>query len=511
MKENNKKGKVFLIGAGPGDEGLLTLRGAEYLRICDVVVYDYLSNKNLLKMARTEAELIYVGKQASAHTFSQVAINQLLIEKANEGKKVARFKGGDPFVFGRGGEEAIALKNAGIEFEVVPGITAGIAALAYAGIPLTHRGVATSAGFITGHEMAGKDTSDINWEKISGLDTIVFYMGVKNLPTIVEKLKTAGRSGDTPAALVHWGTTNQQMTVTGTLNNIVYEVNKKEINPPALIIVGDVVKLRSQLQWFETKPLFGKKIVVTRSRAQASALSEKLRHHGAEVIEMPTIDICPLTDQNLMDSEIRKLGKYNWMVFTSINSVDIFMERLFKSEQDVRAISHLKFAAIGKETAKRLSTYGIIADLIPDRFTSIGVVEEFGKIQPAIKGKHFLIPGSLIARDVIPEGLKELGAHVTTVVIYENRTPEYSADTIDEIFRKNPDLVTFTSSSTVNNLAAILKNTGQEKYIKTIKGASIGPITSETAAEQGVKIILEAEEHTISCLVHTILKTMSGA
>ncbi|NPE31578.1 uroporphyrinogen-III C-methyltransferase [Methanococcoides sp. SA1] len=506
MKTKNEIGTVYLIGAGPGDEGLLTLRGAEYLQTADVIVYDYLCNAALLKMAGNDAELIYVGKQASAHTLSQDGINQLLVSKALEGKNVARLKGGDPFVFGRGGEEALALKEAGVEFEIVPGITAGIAASAYAGIPFTHRGIATTAGFVTGHEMEGKEKSDLDWENINGLDTLVFYMGVKNLPVIVEKLKSAGRAGDTPAALVRWGTRSNQETVTGTLNTIVAEVEKARLKPPALIIVGDVVKLRSQLRWFDKKPLFGKKIVVTRSRTQASVLSEKLKRAGAEVIELPTIEIHPIKDQSPIDKEIAELEKYDWMVFTSVNSVHIFMERLFDSGKDVRALYLLKLAVIGRETAEKLRQYGLNADLMPERFTSFGVIEEFQNRSCSLRGRQILIPGSLIAKDVIPRGLEKLGADVKTVAIYENKLPDYTVDEIDEIFETMPDLITFTSSSTVNNLVDILSGLGRKEYIRQIKGASIGPITTETAVERGITLAFEAKEHNISCLVDEILQ-----
>ena len=508
-KDDHNPGMVYLVGAGPGDEGLLTLRGAEYLKTADVVVYDYLCNEALLKMARNDAEIIYVGKQASAHTLSQDGINQLLVDKAKDGKNVARLKGGDPFVFGRGGEEALFLRESGIDFEIVPGITAGIAASAYAGIPFTHRGIATTAGFITGHEMAGKEKSDIDWENINGLDTLVFYMGVKNLPLIAEKLKSVGRSGDTPAALVRWGTRSNQVTVTGTLDTIVDEVGKAGLKPPALIIVGEVVKLRSKLQWFDKKPLFGKKIVVTRSRTQASSLSEKLKRAGAYVVELPTIEILPIEDQSSIDKEITELEKYDWMVFTSVNSVDIFMDRLFEASKDVRSLYLLKLATIGRETANKLREYGLNTDLMPERFTSYAVVEEFQKRSCSLKGKHILIPGSLIAKDVIPLGLENLGADVKTVAIYENNLPDYTVEKIDEIFMDSPDLVTFTSSSTVNNLVDILERANRKEYIEKIKGASIGPITSETAAERGIELAFEAEEHTINCLVDEILKYMS--
>jgi len=506
MKSNNESGTVYLIGAGPGDEGLLTLRGAEYLQSADVVVYDYLCNEALLNMAKPGAERIYVGKQAAAHTLSQDEINQLLVDQALEGKNVARMKGGDPFVFGRGGEEALFLRESSIDFEIVPGITAGIAASAYAGIPFTHRGIATTAGFVTGHEMAGKEKSDIDWENISGLHTLVFYMGVGNLPVIVKKLKDVGRSGETPAALVRWGTRANQETVTGTLDTIVDLVEEARLKPPALIIVGEVVNLRKDLRWFDKRPLFGKRIVVTRSRTQTSSLAEKLKRAGAEVIELPTIDIQPLEDQSHIDKEISEIEKYDGLIFTSVNSVDIFMERLFASDRDVRALYMTRIIVIGGETSRRLLHYGLKADLIPKQFTSQGVVEVIKQCGKCSNGKHVLIPGSLISGNIIAEGLKELGTKVEMVAIYKNNKPEYTAEKIDAIFEELPDLVTFTSSSTVNNLVEILEGCGRSQYVKKIKGASIGPMTSRTAAERNIELVIEAETHTIDCLVDGILE-----
>ncbi|MCK5200298.1 MAG: uroporphyrinogen-III C-methyltransferase, partial [Spirochaetales bacterium] len=382
----NTKGKVYLIGAGPGDIGLLTIRGAEYLSSADVVIYDYLSNDLLLSMARNDSEQIYVGKKASNHTLAQEDINSLLVKKAREGKSVARLKGGDPYVFGRGGEEALALSDAGIEFEVVPGITAGIAAAAYAGIPFTHRGITSTAGFITGHEMDGKDESGIDWRSIAGLGTLVFYMGVRNLPVIVSNLKKEGRSGSTPAAIVQWGTMTSQRSAEGTLDTIVDVVKKENISTPALIIIVDVVRLRSRLNWFEKKPLFGKKIIVTRSRAQASGLSKELRELGAEVIEFPTIEISLIPDNSNLDRAIDSISVYSWIIFTSVNSVDIFFKKVM-SKKDVRILAGIKIAVIGSATAMSLSEYGIKADIIPEQFTSEGILKELESNKVELKGK----------------------------------------------------------------------------------------------------------------------------
>lgn len=504
LNNSGLKGKVYLIGAGPGDIGLLTLKGAEYLSSADVVVYDYLSNDSLLSMARNDCEYIYVGKKASSHTLSQEDINSLLIEKACEGKSVARLKGGDPYVFGRGGEEALALSDAGIEFEVVPGITAGIAAAAYAGIPFTHRGITSTAGFITGHEMDGKEKSGIDWHSIAGLGTLVFYMGVKNLPVIVSNLKKEGRSGTTPAAIVQWGTMASQKSAEGTLDTIVDVVEKEKISTPALIIIGDVVHLRSKLNWFEKKPLFGKKIIVTRSRSQASGLSKDLRGLGADVIEFPTIEIFPIPDNSNLDRAIKSISDYSWIIFTSVNSVDIFFNEVM-CVKDARILAGIKIAVIGSATGMSLSKYGIKADLMPEQFTSEGIVKALENHKADLTDKKVLIPGSLIARDLLPVSLSAMGALVDTVPVYENKTPEYTTEYIDSIFDNNLYLCTFTSSSTVTNLIKILKNNNRSKYISRINGASIGPVTSETAKEAGINISIEAGTHTISALVLEIV------
>jgi uroporphyrinogen III methyltransferase/synthase len=506
MNLNNRglNGKVYLIGAGPGDVGLLTLKGAEYLSSADVIVYDYLSSNSLLSMSKDDSEHIYVGKKASDHTLTQEVINNLLVEKAREGKYVARLKGGDPYVFGRGGEEALALSDAGIEFEVVPGVTAGIAAAAYAGIPFTHRGITSTAGFITGHEMDGKNESSIDWESIAGLGTLVFYMGVRNLPVIVSNLKKEGRSGTTPAAIVQWGTLTSQRSAEGTLDTIVDVVRQKKISTPALIVIGDVVNLRSKLNWFEKKPLFGKKIIVTRSRAQASSLSKELRELGAEVIEFPTIEISLIPDNSNLDRAIDSVSDYSWIIFTSVNSVEIFFKRVM-SIKDARILAGIKIAVIGSATAMSLNEYGIKADIIPEQFTSEGIVKALESYKAELKGKKVLIPGSLIARDLLPVSLTAMGALVEAVPVYENKTPEYTAEYIDSIFDKNLYLCTFTSSSTVTNFIDILKVNNRNKYISKINGASIGPVTSKTAKEAGINLSIEAGVHTIPSLVSEIV------
>lgn len=505
-----KKGKVYLIGAGPGDADLITVKGLEYLKIADVVVYDYLTNEELLKHCKADTEKIYAGKKASEHTLSQTEINELLVEKARQGLIVVRLKGGDPFIFGRGSEEAMELKNNNVEFEIIPGITAGIAAPSYAGIPITHRGYASSIAFITGHEDPSKIESDINWDKIAtGIGTLVFYMGVANLAIIVSKLKEFGRTGNTPVALIRWGTRCFQQTITGDLDTIVKIAEENNFQPPAIIVVGEVVRLREKLKWFDIKPLFGKRIIVTRSRKQSSDLCKSLKNLGADVIEFPTIDIIPVKNFNMLDDSINNIGTFSWIIFTSVNGVEIFFKRLFESNYDSRILKNIKVAVIGTETGKALKQYGIIPDLIPATFTSEGTVEAFRHIKDEVKEKKILLPCSAIARDIIPSELEKLGAIVKIVPIYENVIPEYSEENINSYFEHEFHLVTFTSSSTVLNLIEIFKKHKKEHLISTIKGASIGPVTTNTAKNNGINIVVEAKTQTIEGLTSSIIEYFS--
>ncbi|MBF0259235.1 MAG: uroporphyrinogen-III C-methyltransferase, partial [Desulfamplus sp.] len=358
---NTQKGKVYLIGAGPGDPGLITVRGMECIKKADVVVYDYLAAPALLKYARKDAQIIYVGKKGGDHTMSQDKISELLADKGRMGLVVARLKGGDPFIFGRGGEEAEALIEAGVDFEVVPGVTSAIAASAYAGIPLTHRDYTSSVSLITGHEDPLKDETNINWDSLakSG-STLVFFMGVKNLPNIRDNLVKNGKSPDTPVALIRWGTTPEQQTVTGTLSNIVEKVAEAKLKPPAIIVVGEVVSLREKMQWFEKRPFHGKRIVVTRARAQSSGLIATLTELGATCIEIPTIKVVPPSDNTPLEKAIANIKNYDWIVFTSVNGVKFFFDTLFKIGRDVRDMGHLKCACIGPVTKEELFTHGIV-------------------------------------------------------------------------------------------------------------------------------------------------------
>jgi uroporphyrinogen III methyltransferase/synthase len=388
---NDTNGKVYLVGAGPGDPELITAKGLRCIAEADVLIYDYLAAKALLHHARNDCERIYVGKKGGDHTLSQDGINRLIADKARDGKIVTRLKGGDPFIFGRGGEEAEILEQAGIAFEIVPGVTSAIAAPAYAGIPLTHRQYTSTVAFITGHEDPTKNESNIDWQALAtGIGTLVFLMGVKNLPNIVEQLHKHGRASHTPVALVRWGTTTRQQTVTGTLENIVQRANEAGLKAPAIIVVGEVVGLRDTLQWFEKRPLLGKRIVVTRARAQASDLVQRLSLLGAECIECPTIEVVAPDSWQALDRALEKLSTYQWLVFTSVNGVQFFFDRLFKNGLDTRALGHLKTAAIGPVTAQRMRSLGLNTDIMPESYRAESVVEAFSK--QAIKGAKVLLP-----------------------------------------------------------------------------------------------------------------------
>ncbi len=513
QEKQNDVNKIYLIGAGPGDEGLITVKGVECLKKSDVVVYDYLVNKELLNFCSEECEKIYVGKKANQHTKSQTEINELLVNNAKNGKIVSRLKGGDPFIFGRGGEEALELANNNIEFEIVPGVTAGVAAAAYAGIPLTHRGIASNVSFITGHEMAGKLKADINWQVLAkDTGTLVFYMGVKNLPVITSKLIEYGKSPDTPAALIRWGTLQTQETLTGKLENIAQKVQDAAFKSPALIIVGEVVGLRDKLQWFDReldrgsdkKPLFGKKILITRSRSQASELSKQLKHLGAEVIEFPTIKIKEVSDFSLIDKLLTELNSFSRIIFTSANAVQIFFKRLLRLNLDSRSLKGIKIVVIGKGTENCILEYGIIPDLIPEKYTSEGIIQALKELKADYSNERILIPGSSISRDYLPEQLKILGAKVIKADLYDTLETEYSSEAIESVFLKLPDIVTFTSSSTVTNFVSILKKKKMNDYLNKLSGASIGPITTKTAKKLGINIKLEAVSHTIPGLVDSI-------
>lgn len=516
---------VYLIGAGPGDPGLMTLKGLQCLERADVVVYDYLANPKFLSSARPDAELIYVGKKGWSAHMTQPEINELLVAKASEGggKIVARLKGGDPFVFGRGGEEALRLHEAGIPFEIVPGVSSGFAAPAYAGIPVTHRGITADMAFVTGHEDPTKEMSDVNWEKLAtAVGTICFFMGIKNLPEISSRLVEFGRSADTPVALVRWGTTPRQEVLTGTLADIAQKAAAAGFSAPAITVVGDVVGLRDELRWFEDKPLFGRTVVVTRSRAQASALTDRLEDLGAEVLEFPTIDTVEPDDWAPADDGIRNLEKYDWVVFTSVNGVDAFFDRLVVHDMDGRALAGARVAAIGPATADRCTERGIRPDYVPAEYRAEGILEGFC-VRGVGEGTNVLIPRALEAREVLPDTLRERGAMVDVVPVYRTVTGRGESSVVERLAEGTVDAVTFTSSSTVKNfvtlaeegLAAAGAAEGAEEappaagtsvadVMADVLVASIGPITSDTARDLGLQVGVEAAQYTIPGLVQAL-------
>ncbi len=497
--------KVYLVGAGPGDPGLLTLKGAAALSRADVVIYDYLSDPALLAHAPTTAEKIYVGKSASQHTLEQDEINALIVKKGLQGKTVVRLKGGDPFVFGRGGEECEALTQAGIPYEVVPGVTSGIAAPAYAGIPVTHRKIASSVAFITGNEDPQKPSKAIRWEHLAhGVDTLVFYMGVANLTAITNELIKQGKPANTPVAVIRWGTKPGQTTVIGTLKTIVEAVKQAGMRPPAITVVGQVVSLRQTLEWFEKRPLFGKRIINTRTRSQASELSIRLAEAGAETIEMPTIEIEPAGKGGALDREINNVDKYDWVVFTSPNAVAVFFNRLMGKSADVRALGNVRVASIGPGTTAAIEAYRIKVDCTATEAVAEGLVRSLKRFGPW-KGRRVLLPRAHNARDVLPRALGSWGAKVTVVNAYRTIRPR-SADhsVLDAVRNGAYDLVTFSSSSTFDNFASMFNKQEFARIGPTLKAASIGPVTSAALRARGITPLLEAGEHTIAGLVRAI-------
>jgi uroporphyrinogen III methyltransferase/synthase len=509
-----KLGKVYLVGAGPGDPGLITVRGKRLLEKAEVVVYDYLANKKLLRHAPVDAEMIYVGKKGGVkHTFTQEEINQILVDHALAGKTVIRLKGGDPFIFGRGGEEVEKLYEAGCPFEVVPGVTSATAAATYAGIPITHRDYTASVAFVTGHEDPTKETSNIDWSKLAtGAGTLVIYMGIKNLPIIVKNLIKHGRDPKTPVAVVRWASTPEQRSVVGTLDTITDVVQKAGIKPPALIIVGEVVKLRETIDWYEKRPLFSKKIMVTRTREQASDLVAGLEEFGANCLEYSTIRIKSVESYDILDSELERLDEYHWILFTSLNAVKHFFKRLYAKGMDARDLKGPDIAAVGKSTADLLLRYGVNADLIPSTYTGEGLAESL--LDQGVEGRNILIPRGLHGREILPETLRGAGAQVTIAPVYQNCPVEGDRERlIAELKEGAVDMITFTSSSTVRNFLAMLNMENQKQLQEILSGvkiAAIGPITSKTVTDSGLRVDVQPEEFTITDMIRSIVAYYSG-
>jgi uroporphyrinogen III methyltransferase/synthase len=497
-------GKVFLVGAGPGDLKLITLKGLECIQAADTIIYDNLINKNLLHFARKGAEIVYVGKEAGRHAMPQDDINALLAQKGKKKSVVVRLKGGDPFIFGRGAEEAEYLVEHTIDFEIVPGVTSAISVPAYAGIPLTHRDYASTVAFITGHEDEKKTGSTIKWHELAiGPDTLVFLMGIKNLKTIKERLIKEGRNPHTPVCIVTSGTLPEQRVVTGTLEKIDAIAQRENIKPPGIIIVGDVVRLREKLTWYEQKPFFGKTIAITRAAKQSKKFGEILTEKGARVLYIPTIEITAIEPNKILQKAISNISDYFAIIFTSVNSVSIFFNNLTETGRDTRALHDIKIIPIGQATATLLKMKGITPDFIPQSFTSEGIVEIIKKLK--IKGSRFLLPRAEGGRDVLTEFIKNQDGICDVIPIYKTTLPKKGASLTEK-----PDVVTFTSSSTVDNFIAIY---GKQILKKTLI-ASIGPVTSETLRRHNIPIHIEAAQYDIPGLIEAIetyfMKERSG-
>lgn len=507
MTKPRRPGKVYLVGAGPGDPGLLTLKGKECLEAADVVLYDYLANPVLLQYAPASAQCIYVGRRGRGQYQDQADINRLLIECAKEGNVVVRLKGGDPFIFGRGGEEAEAVAAGGVDLEIVPGVTAAVAVPAYAGIPVTHRTFASTVTFVTGHEDPTKLGTQLEWPKLaSSSGTLVFMMGMKNLPSIVRQLLSEGRSPDTPVAAIRWGSKADQQTIVGTLVDIVAKTETAQLEPPTVIVVGEVVRLRGQLNWFESKPLFGKRIVLTRAREQAREFSQLLAAYGAEPVEVPTIQIVPPASWQAIDSAVTHLSTYQWLIFTSVNGVKPFMDRLHSAGKDARALGNLRLCAIGPRTAQELGVYGLTPDIIPTEFQAEGVIAALTHV--GIRGNHILIPRAEVAREILPDQLRELGATVEVIPVYRTIVPAVDvASLMQQLQDGQVAVVTFTSSSTVRNFMELLG--GRDRVRPLLAGtvvACIGTITARTAEEYGVTVTVMPAENTVPALADAIVR-----
>ncbi|MFA6384310.1 MAG: uroporphyrinogen-III C-methyltransferase [Candidatus Omnitrophota bacterium] len=503
----HKKGMVYLVGAGPGDPELITVKATRLLKTAQAVVYDRLANPRILQYIPEDAELHYVGKAASRHTLTQDKINMLLVRLAKKGKMVVRLKGGDPFVFGRGGEEILALVKYKIPFEVVPGVTSAVAVPAYAGIPVTHRGMTSGFAVFTGQEDPEKADSSIAWDKIStGIGTLVFLMGVENLASIVKTLMKYGRPESTPCCLIQWGTLPYQKTVAGTLATIIDEVRRRGITPPAILVVGDVVSLRNKLNWFEKQPLFHKKVLVTLPAEDNSRLSETLAGYGADCTALPLISIRRMDDYKQLDGAIRRIGDFHWLIFTSQNGVRFFKERLAASHMDIRCLRGVKIASIGPKTKEAVEALGLRNDVQPKSYTQEGLVAALKSA--GVKGANILIVRAREARDVLPDGLAALGARVKVIAAYR---AQLRAEKVKGAGYLNDfDMITFTSSSCVQGFFKAFSRKQIFSKKNKFEVASIGPITSQTCRKCGLKVSVEAKKFTLDGLTAAILKTVTA-
>lgn len=498
-------GTVYLVGAGPGDPGLMTVRGIEILRAADVVVYDRLANDSLMGEVRSDARVFYVGKEAGKHALSQAETNELLVKEASAGRSVCRLKGGDPYLFGRGGEEAAYLQERGIPFVIVPGVSSAVAVPAYAGIPVTDRRFGSSVAIVTGHRAADKERDPVRWEWLAkGADTLVVLMGMENLKAITGEVLRAGRDGATPAAVIRWGTTGRQRTIVSDLAHIAAEVDRGELRPPAILVLGEVVKLRERLSWFESRPLLGLRVLVTRPRHQASGLAERLREEGAEPVVCSLIRIEPVeVDVDRLKGVFER--HYDWALFTSANAIPFFSQQLRTAGLDWRALAGARLGAIGPGTSAALEALGLRVDFVPSRAMAESLAEELPDIS---SGTRVLIPRAAEAREVIVEMLRSRGAHVEEIPVYRTVPDERGSSLADELLRSDDiDVVAFTSSSAVR---VMVDAVGPDALSK-VSVACIGPITAQTAQKLGVRVHAVAKEHTIPGLVAVLTNlTMAG-
>ncbi|MCL5037696.1 MAG: uroporphyrinogen-III C-methyltransferase [Chloroflexi bacterium] len=498
-------GEVYLVGAGPGDPGLLTLNAVECLNDADVVYYDYLVNPDILEFINPEAEAICISKGFGDLFKSQEDLNQKLVEEAKAGKKVVRLKGGDPFIFGRGGEEALTLAEAGVTFRIIPGITSGIGACEYSGIPATHRDYASCITLVTGHESDDKDTT-LNYNALAKTGgTLVFYMGRKRLLEIASGLIKCGLPGNTPAAVIRWATRGEQITVTGTLGDIASLADRAKMDAPVITVISEVVSLREKLNWFERLPLFGKKIMVTGTRRQSARLKKALFEKGALVIDLPLIEIQEPDDYGRIDSAIDNIGLYDWLVFTSSNGVEIFMKRIFSRSYDIRKLAGIRIAAIGEATADSMREYCVNPDIVSDAFTSAGLLSKLSSI-PGISVKKFLLARAESASPLLSEGLKKLGSEVTELTLYKTRIKTESGETLYKILHDNEiDIITVASSSAADAISEIL-GAGMIKLPGNVRIVSIGPVTSGRLRELGREPDAEASPHSVPGVVRACLE-----
>ena len=505
-----RQGIVYLVGAGPGDPGLLTRRGAELLARADVVVYDALINPELLKLAPSTAELIYGGKRSKRHTLLQGELNELLVKKAREGRTVVRLKGGDPYTFGRGGEEGQQLAVAGVAFEIVPGVSSVVAALNYAGIPLTHREYCSSFTVITGHEDPDAEECGIDWEHLARTPgTKVVLMGLKNIRRIMRMLVEHGLAESTPVAMVRWGTLPRQQTIAGTVATIADVIERTGFGAPAVTVIGDVVRLRDQLNWFERRPLFGQRVVVTRARDQAAVFSAALSELGAEVLEVPTIRTLPPLNRTALVEALSGIGGYDWLVFTSANGVTAFFEYFFKAFHDLRDIGGVRIAAVGPVTAAHLADLHLQVDLMPEKFEAVAVAQAFME-QESLENRKICLLRAEQATPELPRLLEDEGAIVDDVPVYRTvLEPEASIESSDILRNEGADWVTFTSGSTVEHFHQRFDLPELMRRHPRMGAVSIGPETSGALRHLGVEPAIEAEPHTISGLVEAIQQAVA--